>query len=186
MARTRRLFAGIELGRRARAACAAAADALRRTGFEARYESPEKLHVTLAFLGNIQPEGFDGVAAALEGSSAQSAPFTLILDRLGGFPHERKPRVVYVGARDQGGAFRSLSAAVRAAFSALGFTFDDDAVAHVTIARVKDSHRPLPLVEFAPIELAVEQVSLFESIFDRTRNTSRYEIAATADLGRQR
>ena len=59
------------------------------------------------------------------------------------------------------------SRALFAGYAALGFAFHDDAVAHVTIARVKDSRRPLPLVEFAPINFVVERVSLFESIFDK-------------------
>jgi 2'-5' RNA ligase len=50
-ARKRRLFVGIDLNQRARNACAATSEKLRQTGFDAKYEPPEKLHVTLAFLG---------------------------------------------------------------------------------------------------------------------------------------
>jgi 2'-5' RNA ligase len=105
-----------------------------------------------------------------------------MLDKLGAFPHERKPRVVYIGAREQGSTFRALAQRVRSAYAALGFPFEKDAVAHVTIARIKDPKRPLALVEFAPIRLAIERVTLFESLFDKTQSTSRYEIVATASL----
>lgn len=179
---TRRLFVGIALSERTRAACEGAADALRATGFAARYEAPEKLHVTLAFLGNVDAPRSSTIGSALEGALEQTNAFAITLDKLAAFPHERKPRVVYLGSRNQGENFRSLSAAVRDALSALGFSFDDDAVAHVTIARVKEPRRPLPLVEFAPIELQIDAVSLFESIFDRARNTSRYEIVETTRL----
>ncbi|SRR5579871_1754125 len=176
---TRRLFVGIGLSERARAACAIAADALRATGFAARYESLEKFHVTLAFLGNVDARRGSTVAPALERALEQTKAFAITLDKVAAFPHERKPRIVYLGSRNQGEDFRRLSKLTRAALSALGFSFDDDAVAHVTIARVKESRRPLPLIEFDPIELQIDGVSLFESIFERPRNTSRYEIVET-------
>jgi RNA 2',3'-cyclic 3'-phosphodiesterase len=178
----RRLFVGIALDKSVRAACAAASERLHATGFDARYEAPEKLHVTLAFLGNVDASQHEAVASALGRIAAESAPLELTLDKLGAFPHERRPRVVYVGARDQGLAYRRLAHAVRDAYGTLGFKFRDDPVAHVTIARVKDPRRPLPFIEFAPIRLPVTELSLFESIFDPRKNTSRYEIAQAAPL----
>jgi RNA 2',3'-cyclic 3'-phosphodiesterase len=180
--RTRRLFVGIELDPTARAGCAAAAEQLRRTGFAARYEDHGKLHVTLAFLGNVAASNYDAITAAVASATAGCAPFVVTLDKLGAFPHERKPRVVYVGAREQGRAFRSLANSVRAAYVALGFTFQDDAVAHVTIGRVKEARRPLPALELAPVRVGISSVTLFESIFDAEKNTSRYETAASAPL----
>ena len=179
---TRRLFVGIELDRTARAGCVAAAEQLRASGFAARYEESGKLHVTLAFLGNVAASEYDTIASALAGATTLGAPFVLTLDKLGGFPHERKPRVVYIGAREQGQAFRSLAQSVRGAYLALGFAFREDAVAHVTIARVKASTRALPPIEFAPIPLCVASISLFESIFDKAKNTSRYEIVNVEKL----
>jgi RNA 2',3'-cyclic 3'-phosphodiesterase len=173
---------GVELDAEARAACAAVAEALGKTGFAAKYEAPEKLHATLAFLGNVDASRYDEIASALVSAAAGAAPFAVTLDKLGAFPHERRPRVVYVGSREQGPAFRSLGQNVRGVYAALGFSFDEDAVAHVTIARVKESKRPLPLVEFAPIELEIQRIALFESLFDRERKTSRYEIAAAGPL----
>jgi 2'-5' RNA ligase len=182
----RRLFAGIELDDGLREACVRASEALRRAGFAARFEAPEKLHVTVAFLGGVEAGRVDGVREALSTAARASARFALRFDRLGAFPHERRPRIVYVGARDQGAPFRSLCANVRAGLERLGFAFDADAVAHVTIARVKAPAHPLPLVEVPPVALDVERIGLFESLFDPARNTSRYETIATATLAAAR
>jgi RNA 2',3'-cyclic 3'-phosphodiesterase len=179
---TRRLFAGIDLDADTRAACHGVSGELRKTGFAAKYEAPEKLHVTLAFLGNVEESRGGDIASALASAAAGVKPFAVVLDKLGAFPHERKPRVVYIGARDQGLAFRSLGQNLRTAYTAMGFMFENDPVAHVTIARAKDSKRPLPLVEFSPIRLAVRGIALFESLFDKERKTSRYEIIKTAPL----
>lgn len=116
----RRLFAGIDLDDAAASACAAVSERLRQTGFDARYEPPDKLHVTLAFLGNVVESRYEAVASALPAAAAGAASFVVSLDKLGAFPHERKPRVVYIGAREQGAAYRALAASVRAAYAAIG------------------------------------------------------------------
>jgi 2'-5' RNA ligase len=180
--RKRRLFIGIELDDAARARCDAVADALGATGFAARFEASEKLHVTLAFLGNVEAAQYDAIDAAVGESAKRCAPFTLHLDKTGAFPNERRPRVVYVGAREQGEAYRNLAATVQSAYAELGFTFKEGPVAHVTIARVKEAARPLPLIEVTPFTLEVRTISLFESIFDAKANTSRYEVPHRAPL----
>jgi 2'-5' RNA ligase len=177
-----RLFTGIALDAATRAACAGAIDELRRTGFAAKYEELDKLHVTLAFLGNLDRERYDNVVRVMEQSAAATVPFSVVLDKIGAFPHERKPRIVYAGARNQGREFRMLCARLRGGYAELGFTFKDDAVAHVTIARVKDPRSPLPLFEMPPQVLPVEALTLFESLHDKEKNTSRYVISATSEL----
>jgi 2'-5' RNA ligase len=180
--RKRRLFVGIELDGGARRKCAGVSEELRRTGFAARYESPEKLHVTLAFLGFVERARSDEIVAALRDAARATQPFAVTLDKVGAFPHERKPRVVYVGAREQGAAFRALAKRVRSKYAELGFEFKNDAVAHVTIARVKESKRPLPLIELAPISVPLREIALFESLPDPANNTSRYEIIGNVTL----
>jgi 2'-5' RNA ligase len=178
----RRLFVGIALGDASRAACTSVSERLQRTGFAAKYEPAAKLHVTLAFLGNAGANQYEAVAAALDRVATANAPLRLTLDRIGAFPHERKPRVIYIGARDQGAPFRKLAQSVRGSYAALGFQFDEDPVAHVTIARVKEPRAPLRSVEFAPISLDVGSLSLFESLFDPKVKTSRYEVVRIAAL----
>ncbi|MBV8343902.1 MAG: RNA 2',3'-cyclic phosphodiesterase [Candidatus Eremiobacteraeota bacterium] len=172
--RKRRLFVGIDLDETAREACAAISERLVRTGFAAHYEARDKLHLTLAFLGYVGAEQYAGVVEALD-AAARIAPFAVTLDKVGGFPHERRPRIAYVGAREQGAPFRALSQTVRSAYAARGFEFKNDSVAHVTIARVKAPTHPLPLIEVPAIPLRVERLTLFESLPDRANNTSRYE-----------
>ncbi|HTX59077.1 MAG TPA: RNA 2',3'-cyclic phosphodiesterase [Verrucomicrobiae bacterium] len=180
--RSARLFAAIALGEAARAAGAAVAARLQAAAFAARYEDPAKYHITLAFLGNVERSRTDDVAAALASAARQCERFALELDKLGAFPHERKPRIVYIGARDAGPGYRALSTRTRAAFAGLGFTFEGDAVAHVTIARVKEPVRPLPAIDVAPFHVAVDAAVLLESFFDAAANTSHYTVVATAPL----
>lgn len=177
-----RLFAGIELDENVRAACGTVIGQLRRSGFAAKFEEPGKLHVTVAFLGNVDRECHAEIVRVMNETAAATPPLDVPLERIGAFPHERKPRVVYVGAREQGRDFRTLCARLRGGYAELGFSFKDDAVAHVTIARVKDPQRPLPLVDVKPTILHVRSLALFESIYDKEKDTSRYVVSATSDL----
>lgn len=136
----------------------------------------------MAFLGYVEPERLPEIEAVLRETASPFSRFTIELDKIGAFPHERRPRVVFVGARSQGAAFRELSSALRTNYCELGFSFRNDAVAHVTIARVKDSRRPLPAVEVVPVALEVTRLALFESTPDKDANTSRYEVIAVAAL----
>ena len=181
-ARRLRLFAGIALDDAARDTCTNVAMRLEQHGFEARYESPAKLHITLAFLGNVDAERAEEIERVVREVAASAASFDLTLDKLGAFPHERKPRIIYVGSREQGPRFRDLANRLRGAYRAIGFTFEDDAVAHVTIARVKNQRRKstLPPLEVHPTTLTVNRLVLFESIPDR--ETTRYIERITAPL----
>jgi RNA 2',3'-cyclic 3'-phosphodiesterase len=180
--RKRKLFVGFDLDESVRARCAAVCEALRGTGFDARYEGPEKLHLTLAFLGYVELSLCERIASTLIAAGSLSKRFGVTLDKLGAFPHERRPRVVFIGAREQGAPFREIAQVVRTAYAGLGFGFSDDAVAHVTIARVKESRQPLPLVEFPPIGLEIAALTLYESLPDPARKTSRYEVKLVVPL----
>jgi len=171
-----KLFTGIDLNPNVRKACNDVTERLRVAGLDARFESPEKLHITLAFLGWVEPESVEPVRDALARVAHDAKPFELTLDKLGAFPHERRPRVVWIGACEQGAAFRELSRSVRAAYEELGFTFDKDAVAHVTVARVKGGHAHPPMLDIKPMKVAVRELTLFESIPDG--RTTRYEVRA--------
>ena len=185
---TKRYFAGIDLDETARERCASVTARLRATGFVAGFEGVGKLHLTLAFLGNVAEERFGDLEDVLQRAASAISPFDLTLDRIGAFPHERSPRVVFIGSRQQGAGFRSAAEIVRSEYESLGFAFKDDAVAHVTIARVKGNTNggPPPAIEVDPILIAVAEIVLFESIFDPIRRSTRYEIAARAALSQTR
>ncbi len=176
-----RLFAGTELDTTTREACVQAQERLRAAAFDARYEPSEKLHVTLAFLGRVDQTQLADVENILDEVAKEYRGFELTLDKLGAFPHERRPRIIFVGSRAQGAEFRNLATLLRARYEDLGFTFDDDVVAHVTIARVKGgSSRPLPLLDIAPMQLRIVELALFESL--PGAGTTRYVVRHTASL----
>jgi RNA 2',3'-cyclic 3'-phosphodiesterase len=176
-----KLFAGIALEESVQRRLATLAERLRTRGFDARFDAAEKYHLTLAFLGWVDLPRVTDVKHALHAAAAGHEPFDLRLDRIGAFPHERRPRVVWIGSHKQPAAFRDLARSVRSVYEALGFEFKDDAVAHVTIARVKAAALPLPTVSaFNPIGVKVSRLTLFESL--PAAGTTRYEVRASVPL----
>ena len=176
-----RLFAGIELDEATRAMCVDVQFRLQRAAFEAKYEDAAKLHVTLAFLGNVRDTQFVDVERVIDETARVTAPLELVWDRVGAFPNERRPRIAYVGSREQGQQYRSLAYGLREALRAIAFEFKEDAVAHVTIARIKGgSSRELPMLDVAPHTMAVREIALFESL--PAQHTTRYEVRKRAPL----
>jgi 2'-5' RNA ligase len=159
-----RLFAGIPLDDDARAYVAAAVDRLVITGVRARWIRPQNWHVTLAFLGDVDAARLPAVVDAFRTAAVRCEPFALRLSAVGAFPNERRPRVLWVGARDQPAGFVAAAALLRGAFAALGFGFDDEAVAHVTVGRADGrAHLDAPPLEGA-CECQVMRLALFESV----------------------
>lgn len=175
-----KLFAGIELDDRVRTQCGKIIARLADCGLDARFEHAEKLHITLAFLGWVQPEQVERIEQALQQAASAAKPFTLTLDTLGAFPHERRPKIVWIGARDQGLAYRGIASSTRQVYEPLGFTFDKDAIAHVTIARIKGGRAHLPVLDISPMHLHVTKIALFESL--PAGRTTRYEVLNRASL----
>jgi 2'-5' RNA ligase len=160
-----RLFIGVEMDERARFACEAVAVRLERAGLRARFIPPENYHLTLLFLGNVENEKVPSIESAARAAAAKHSAFTIALDRAGAFPHERKPSVVFVGSHGVDARYRALAKDVRAGYAALGYVCDDDAVPHVTIARVPEKNRrPMPRIEIEPIAVAIGSLRVFESV----------------------
>jgi RNA 2',3'-cyclic 3'-phosphodiesterase len=175
-----KLFVGIDLDERTRARCAELASRLNGHGVTARFEPPQKLHITVAFLGWIDPQMMESIVQAFRTTASQTPAFTITLDKIGAFPHERNPHVVWIGTRRAPPAFRQLAADIRSAYQEIGFSFEKEPVAHITIARIKQQRVHLPVLSFRPLRMQVKHLTLFDSIPDG--RTTRYEVRDRAPL----
>lgn len=124
-----RLFVGVDLPDAVDAALAG----LCRGVEGARWERPEKLHVTLAFLGEVADP--TPVREALASVCAPS--FRLTVRSVGFFGRRRAARILWAGL-DPSAPLAALKAAVDAALVPLGFEPEARPFhAHVTLARFK-------------------------------------------------
>ncbi len=117
----------------------------------------ENLHATLAFLGEIEHARLPELAALAE--AVRGAPFTLVLDRLGYWPHNR---IVYAGASVMPQPLAALSAGLAHALQGAGFrTEERPDFAHVTLLRA--ARRAPSDVRVEPLRWEVDAMALVES-----------------------
>lgn len=133
-----RMFIAIELPDNLVRAIEKLQNSLRRAipGRAAKWVSPEGIHLTLKFLGDVQVSRIDEVVremrAALEGHQS----FYLNVEGLGCFPNLRNPRVLWLGLT---GGVRELAALqndIEQFVAPLGFPTEDRPFhPHLTLAR---------------------------------------------------
>jgi RNA 2',3'-cyclic 3'-phosphodiesterase len=111
---------------------------LRPLGRDVAWVGRDNFHLTLKFLGGVEPARLDGIAASLAQVARGRDPFELGLRDLGAFPSRTRPRVLWVGIDEGAEAAASLAAGVEDAVAALGFVREGRRFsAHVTLGRVR-------------------------------------------------
>ena len=135
-----------------------------------RWVKPENIHLTLRFLGNIQPDLIPQIGRAIDQEVAHLPVFDLELDELGSFPNPGNPKIIWVGIGGDTGPLNQLHASIEKELTRFGWEPDGRRFhPHLTIGRVKD-RRPvtdanLPYkrkIESFPF--SVKAVSLIESV----------------------
>ncbi len=121
---------------------------LRPCAPSARWVDPDTLHVTLAFLGEVEVARVSRISEALENVAANQTPFEIRTVGLGTFGPPLRPRVLWAAiAHREGDALSRLHAATVAALEPLGFAPEARPLTpHITLARAGGSAaiRPSP------------------------------------------
>lgn len=132
-----------------------------------RWISPENLHFTLEFLGEVTPERVAGLKQYLERAAMSCRPFRLTLGKAGFFPNAQSPRVVWLGVDRGAGELTHLAAMVRSVCMEWGLEASGQRFQpHLTIARAGRGVQPVFVpgekVHFRS-ETSVTSFSLIES-----------------------
>lgn len=93
----------------------------------------DDFHITLKFLGEVQPDNVDEIIGILK--KLEFAPFSVFLDSIGVFPDEDCIRVVWAGINPEN-KIVELQKSIDESLSQL-FKKEKDFKAHITLARVK-------------------------------------------------
>lgn len=164
-----RAFIAIELSAEARAVLADVVATLeqRIAPGVVKWVAPQRMHLTLRFLGDTPLAKLEEVAAAMDSVAQQQAPFALELDALGCFPDERRPRVIWVGVRGAVARATDLQRALDEALEGAGWEREKQPFRpHLTLGRVKDRKEKVALpwgAGVAPASIPVHEIVLFES-----------------------
>ena len=184
-----RLFLGIELPEPLVEEVGRVQSLLRQSRADVRWVQPSGAHLTLKFLGEVDPGRRSELDEAIAPAVAASAPHRVELVGVGAFPSETQPRVVWVGVEDMVHALQALQSAIEGAVHPLGFRRERRRFTpHVTIGRVRRPSRLRALstairqLRHEPLGgIDIAEVVLFESKLTpagaRYRARARYRLS---------
>jgi len=167
-----RLFVAIDLDDIARQAIAQTqrrmADAL-DTDRALKWVSPARMHLTLAFLGEISPPAVPAVVHALS-LNVDVRPFAAIFQNAGVFPPRGAPRVLWLGVAGGASEIIDTQRVVAGRLTGAGVTLERRPFhPHLTLARWHSSRpaaaaRALAGAPHTPVaRMNVDHVTLYES-----------------------
>lgn len=110
---------------------------VRATGLAVRWVEADALHVTLAFLGQLEDARVSAACSAVRAAATRHEPFHVDVTGVGVFPNWRAPRVFWLAVQPTT-PVASLHRDVEACLAMAGFAAEERAFTpHVTIGRVK-------------------------------------------------
>ncbi|MCS7146099.1 MAG: RNA 2',3'-cyclic phosphodiesterase [Nitrososphaerota archaeon] len=95
----------------------------------------ESLHITLIFLGELEPPLVEKVKESLSGIDVR--PMRLVLKGVGYFPGGSRINTVWIGVEDAEARLAATQREVVSRLAGLGFRPDKEFKPHITILRVK-------------------------------------------------
>ncbi len=187
-------FIALELSSALRGQLAAVIGRLTRTTplRSVNWDRPDKIHLTLKFLGSIPTGDLSRLQDALTTAARACAPFSFAVTELGCFPNFKRPRVVWAGvAASDALRVIELQKSVEAELAQLSYPRDDRRFSpHVTLGRVRREVRPAEAAQVGQAvraeaaahfgNQAVNQIVLVKS--DLQRGGSIYTRLFAADL----
>jgi 2'-5' RNA ligase len=168
----KRVFVAVDISAEARRRVSAYIEALRNEFPEVRvgWDKPEKLHLTLKFLGNTEEKQLRELQKRVEEISAGMTNFELQIAETGIFPNARNPRVLWIDVKDQAGNLAKINSVLEAECEKIGFAREQRKyVPHLTIGRIREPNNARDLAQkhlqnnFEPVEFAVPEIVIYES-----------------------
>jgi len=139
-----RLFIAIDLPDDLRTALSVARRQLQKklAGYPLRWAPIENMHLTLKFLGDTDPARIDAIVRELNQVASRHHAFSVSVGGLGVFPDAKRPRVLWIGIRDDERRLQQLAADVDRALAKSGWPREKRPFSgHLTLARVKKMAR---------------------------------------------
>jgi RNA 2',3'-cyclic 3'-phosphodiesterase len=185
-----RAFLGVAISSSMRDELSEWQENIRRNLPSINWVRPDSIHLTLNFLGSIDPPRVDEISAALTPLVGQKKSFVCGVRGIGAFPNAHIPRVLWVGVAEGKADLQHLVLDLDEALELVGFSREGTAFRpHLTLARIKTDRenagstlRRLGVFQDARDfgTLSVDRITLFQSRNSRTGTV--YETLSTMPL----
>ena len=157
-----RCFIAISLPYELKAKISGIQEKLKAAGADVSWTRPEGMHLTLKFFGEIEDKRIPKIEKALDAVVDGIPTFTLSVSGMGTFPDMRRPRVIWIGLKEDGGNLLRLQKGVEEDLKKTGFPSEDRRFTpHITLGRIrsnKNTDKLLRLIE----EEKVEELGSFD------------------------
>ncbi len=168
-----RTFIAIPLPDQARALLGEMQEKLRAFRADVKWTAVSSIHLTLKFLGEIDPAAVPRMVELLRAATTSERPVPLNLRGLGAFPHLHNARVIWCGLNGDLPALESLQRKVETACVDAGFAPEDRTFQpHLTLGRVRGKTNLQPLLNYIKIGAALEYAFVARE-YDVYRSTLR-------------
>jgi len=139
------------------------------------WDKPEKLHLTLKFLGDIDQVQLHNLTEAVNETAKQISDFKLKISKTGAFPSKKNARVLWLGIEDEKRSLQGLNKILEVECEGKGFAGEKrNFKAHLTIARLREPQNSKELIEkhlqndFESGEFSVSEVVVYQSLLQKT------------------
>lgn len=167
-----RFFVALDLPKESRNELKEVQEKLKPLIPQAKFTDPEKLHLTIAFVGEEPDQLKDKLIRVMESSAQGIPPFTVTPSYIDGFPHLHSANTLWVGVKGDIDKLYELRHHIKDGLSSLGLPVDQRRfVPHIAIAKlnhfrlrndVEKQFENIMSGYFSPI--TVSSVKLFESV----------------------
>lgn len=162
---------------------------LRPLRADLRLVAISSIHLTLKFLGEIEPTLLPDLVEALTESVRPGPTLALRLRGLGGFPNLHNPRVIWCGIEGDTEKLAQLQLKVENACCDLGFKREERPFRpHLTLARVNSKRNLQGLLDYIKIgselerEFSADHINIYRSTL--TPRGAIYDILETISLNK--
>lgn len=156
----------------------------------AKWESAEKLHITLKFLGEIEPGDAAEVSRAATRTACTMSPFGVSIEGAGAFPPRGLLRVLWLGVTDPSSKLAQLRQRLEDECAERDFAREARAFhPHLTLARLRVPHEAVALAQlhaaagFAAAPFTVTELVVMQS--ELTSTGSRYTVLSRHNLDKE-
>jgi 2'-5' RNA ligase len=176
MPRTR-TFIAVETSPDIRASAGALQESLAKSGAQVKWTSPETMHITLLFLGEVDDRELHAVCRAVREVAATEPSFPLRVSGVGAFPTPRRPKILWAGITEGAEELQRLYGKFEAELIDLGCYRKEERgyTPHLTLGRVQRETDEFALARELPKLQAwdggrtvIEEVLVFSSVLQRT------------------
>lgn len=143
-----RLFIAVNIPDEIKQKISLVQDDLRRALSDIKWVSSDRFHLTLKFLGEVDPKNADSIISGLKEAASGFGQFNMSFMGTGVFPDIHRPRVVWVGIKEGREKLKLLAEKIADAMHLLDFPKEKRGFsAHLTLGRLRSQKNKSSIIK---------------------------------------